>query len=164
MDGTTTPGVRPTFLTVLCILSFIAGAWSLWDSIESAFTNAPQEAVEEARLAIEEAMATLEGQGSNMVVGILESALDMAEKGVAHAKPLGYIGMATSILGLLGVWLMWNLKRKGFWIYVLASLSGLFLPFIFLGFSGAGLIGLGFGGFITILFIVFYGLNLKHMS
>jgi hypothetical protein len=60
--------------------------------------------------------------------------------------------------------MMWNLKRTGYWIYIVASVVGLILPFVFLGFSTLSLLSLGFGAFITILFIVLYGLNLKHMS
>jgi hypothetical protein len=45
---TTTPGTRPTFLTVLCILSFLMGAWGLWNGIEGAFTDQPQRDLEEA--------------------------------------------------------------------------------------------------------------------
>ena len=87
----------------------------------------------------------------------------MAETAAAKAVPLGYISLLSSALSLLGVWMMWNLRRNGYWLYILAGVMGLVLPFIFLGFSTLALISLGFGAFITILFIVLYGLNLKHM-
>jgi hypothetical protein len=95
---------------------------------------------------------------------MMESGMAMAETAAANAVPLGYIGLLASALSLLGVWMMWNLKRTGYWIYIVAGVAGLFLPFIFIGFSTLGLLSLGFGAFITILFIVLYGLNLKHMS
>ena len=161
---TTTPGTRPTFLTVLCILSFLMGAWGLWSGIEGAFTDKPMRDLEEARTEMETAMAELEGQGGEFAVKMMESGLTMAETAAANAVPLGYIGLITSALSLLGVWMMWNLKRTGYWIYIVASVVGLILPFVFLGFSTLSLLSLGFGAFITVLFIVLYGLNLKHMS
>ena len=163
MNGTTTPGERPTFLTVLCILSFIMGLWGIWSGIQGAFTDKPQRDLEEARSEMEKAMDELGDNSSEMVVSMMESGLVMAETAAAEAVPLGYISMLTSALSLLGVWMMWNLRRNGYWLYILAGVIGLVLPFIFLGFSTLALISLGFGAFITILFIVLYGLNLKHM-
>lgn len=161
---TTTSGQRPTFLTVLCILSFIGGLWGIWDGVQNAFTDAPQKAVEEARTAIEDAMTQVEGAGADFAMGMMEEGLAMAESAAANAVPLGYIGLVTSLLSLLGVWFMWNLRKNGFYIYVVASLAGLFLPFVFLGFSMVALMGLGVGGFITILFIVLYAIHLKYMN
>lgn len=98
-----------------------------------------------------------------MVANMMESAIALAEKSAENAKPLGYVALATSLLSLLGVWLMWNLRRMGFGIYVVASLLGLLVPFAFLGFDLMTFIGLGVGGFITVLFIILYAVNLKHM-
>lgn len=163
MDNAYT-GQRPTFLTVLCILSLLGGLWGTWEGIKNAFTNAPQEAVEEARTAIEEAMTQVQGSGADFAVKMMEDGLAMAEQAAANAVPLGYIGLITSVLGLVGVWLMWNLKKNGFYLYTVASLAGLVLPFMYLGFSSMGLLSLGFGGLLTVLFIVLYALNLKHMN
>lgn len=157
-------GQRPTFLTVLCILSLLGGLWGAWDGIKNAFTDAPQKAVEEARTAIEEAMTQVEGSGAEFAVKMMEDGLVMAEQAAANAVPLGYIGLITSLLGLVGVWLMWNLKKNGFYLYTAASLAGLFLPFTILGFSTIGLLGLGLGGFISVLFIVLYAIHLKYMN
>jgi hypothetical protein len=157
-------GQRPTFLTVLCILSFAGGLWGAWDGIKNAFTNAPLEEVEEARTAIEEAMTQVDGAGADLAVRMMEEGLAIAEQAAANAVPLGYIGLLSSILGLVGVWMMWNLRKNGFYIYVLSSVLGLFLPYIFLGFSMVGLMGLGFIGFITVLFIVLYAIHLKYMN
>lgn len=163
MDNAYT-GQRPTFLTVLCILSLLGGLWGTWEGIKNAFTNAPQEAVEEARTAIEEAMTQVQGSGADFAVKMMEDGLAMAEQAAANAVPLGYIGLITSVLGLVGVWLMWNLKKNGFYLYTVASLAGLFLPFMYLGFSSMGLLSLGLGGLLTVLFIVLYAINLKHMN
>lgn len=165
MSDTITPAVspqRPTFLTVLCILSFIAGIWGVYSGIQNSFTDKAQEELENARIEMEEAMDEM-GDAPAMVADMMESALVMAETAAENAKSLGYVEIATSLLSLLGVWLMWNLRRMGFGIYVVASLLGLLVPFAFLGFNLVTFIGLGFGAFITVLFIVLYAVNLKHM-
>jgi hypothetical protein len=153
---------RPTFLTVLCILSFIAGAWGVFGGIQSSFTDKPQRDLEEARTEMEEAMDQM-GESSGMVANMMESAMELAEKSAENAVTLGYVALLTSLLSLLGVWFMWNLRRMGFGIYVVASLLGLLVPFVFLGFNMMTFIGLGVGGFITVLFIILYAVNLKHM-
>ena len=162
MEPTTTTPQRPTFLTVLCILSFLAGIWGVYGGIQSSFTDKPQRDLEEARIEMEEAMDQM-GEATGMVANMMESAIALAEKSAENAKPLGYVALATSLLSLLGVWLMWNLRRMGFGIYVVASLLGLLVPFAFLGFDLMTFIGLGVGGFITVLFIILYAVNLKHM-
>lgn len=163
MENITT-GQRPTFLTVLCVLSFVGGLWGAWDGMKSAFTDAPLEEVEEARMAIEEAMTQVDGPGADVAVRMMEEGLALAEQAATNAVPLGYIGLISSVLGLVGVWMMWNLRKNGFYIYVVSSILGLSLPYIFIGFSMVGLLGLGFVGFITVLFIVLYAIHLKYMS
>lgn len=153
---------RPTFLTVLCILSAIAGLWGVYGGIQSSFTDKPQRDFEEARTQVEDAMEQV-GQSSGLVANMLESSMDLAERSLEHAEALGFLAIGTSLLGLLGVWLMWNLRRMGFGIYVLASLIGLFAPFGFLGFSLVSVIALGLMGLVTLLFIILYATNLKHM-
>ncbi|HMQ76011.1 MAG TPA: hypothetical protein PKE21_08945 [Flavobacteriales bacterium] len=154
---------RPTLLTVICILSFLAGAWGLVSGVRNAFTDAPQAAVAEMQGEMEKAMAEMGDQQVPMVEEMMASALSMAEKAAEHAKPLGYGEIAFSLLSLFGVWNMWNLKRSGFWIYLVASIGGVVMPLVYLGGGIATILGLGVGGLITVVFIVLYAVNLKHM-
>lgn len=155
---------RPTLLTVICILSFIFGAWGLWDGVRTAFTDAPAQDLEEARVSMEEQMAALEGPGAEMAQSMMDQAITVAEKEVEQAMPIGISGLLLSALSLLGVWMMWNLKKTGFWLYVLASIGGLITPLVFLGANTVTIMGVGLMGLIAIIFIVLYAVNLKHMS
>lgn len=103
------------------------------------------------------------GDGGGMAAEMMDSAMQLAERTAEKAKPLGYIGLAASVLSLLGVWQMWNLRRKGFWMYVVASIAGLMAPVLVLGGGLMTVLSLGVGGFFTVLFIVLYAVNLKHM-
>lgn len=158
-----TPAQRPTLLTVICILSFIAGAFSLWNGYRSAFTDAPQQAVEEARVKMEEAQAQLGDANMPLMQEMLDSAITLAEKAAENAKQMGYGEIALALLSLFGVWNMWNLKKMGFWIYLVATVSGLVMPMMFLGGGLMTIIGLGFSGLISVVFIILYAVNLKHM-
>lgn len=163
MNTTTAAPARPTLLTVICILSFVAGAFGLWSGIKNAFTDAPQTELQEARAQMEEAMAQVGDSGNDMVSKMMESAMTMAEKAAENAKQIGYANIILSLLSLFGVWQMWNLKKSGFWMYLLASVASLLVPVFFLGGGMMTLLSLGIGGFITIVFVILYAVNLKHM-
>ena len=163
MNTTTAAPARPTLLTVICILSFVAGAFGLWSGIKNAFTDAPQTELQEARAQMEEAMAQVGDSGNDMVSKIMESAMTMAEKAAENAKQIGYANIILSLLSLIGVWQMWNLKKSGFWMYLLASVASLLVPVFFLGGGMMTLLSVGIGGFITIVFVILYAVNLKHM-
>ena len=162
MDGTSTPGERPTFLTVLCILSFIGGLWGAYSGFSSAFTDQPQRDLEEARAQIEETRATMGDQGG-LAERMMEEGIAAAEQGVEKARPLGIASLVLSLVGLFGVWQMWNLKKMGFGVYTASSVVGLLVPMFILDFSMVTLLGLGFGGLISVVFIILYAVNLKHM-
>ena len=87
-----------------------------------------------------------------------------AEKGDENAKTLGYSNLAFSLISLAGVWMMWNLKKTGFWLYLLASIGGLAVMFSVLGGGGlfANITSI-LAVVITAVFIILYGVNLKHM-
>ncbi len=154
---------RPTLLTILCILSFLFGIWGLWGGVQSAFTDKPQRDLEKTRADVEKTMGSVEGPGAELAAKMTEEAIAMAEKSVEKAKPIGYTNIIIALLSLLGVWLMWNLKKNGFWLYTLATVAGLITPFIFLGGGMMMMLGVGFLGVISLIFVVLYGINLKHM-
>ena len=108
-------------------------------------------------------MAQLQGQGGAFAQKLMEEGIALSEKAAEHAKPLGITALVLSLISLYGVWLMWNLQKQGFWYYTVASILGVLVPLYFLGFNMVAIMGLGFGAFVSILFIVLYAVNLKHM-
>jgi hypothetical protein len=154
------PRTRPTLLTVLCILSFIGGAWSLVSSGMS-MTN-PMGDVEKLEAQMEEAMDQMGSDGP--VARMLESTMETALRAAEMAVPIGATNMGLAVISLLGVWMMWNLRKMGFYLYTLASIAALAVPLYFLGGGLIAMLSIGLGGFISLVFIILYALNLKHMS
>jgi len=124
---------RPTFLTVLCILTFIGSGLSALflliglvaaGALTSWLGNIP-------------GMGDMGGLGSGYLVIVLVLAL----------------------ASLYGAIMMWKLKKMGFYLYSGANVIALVVPIIMASgkFSFFGLI-------ITALFIILYGLNLKHLK
>ena len=163
-DTTTINGAakRPTLLTVICILSFIMGAIGLWSSYMTAFTDKPQRDLEKLHVQNQEMIDQM-GDASPMITQTMESGIAMQENVVAHAKPMGYGGLVISLVSVVGVWLMWNLKKNGFWLYLLSAIGGLVIDFMYMTGGLMANIGIGFGILITAVFVILYGVNLKHM-
>lgn len=147
---------RPTFLTVLCILSFVGIAFSLIGGIMSYFTYS--------------AMAStgnlFEGMG-----GTGGEQMEQAMSGAMEAFGIdpGKMAMSSLVVALLnipiliGVLMMWKQKKSGFYIYTAFELIQAAVPFIIVGGLAGSLTGVMYaiGG---IVFIILYGINLKHMS
>lgn len=157
------PATRPTLLTVICILSFIMGAWGVISGVRNLTTDQTA-VVAEARAHMEEARAQLGDKASGMAGRMMDSAMEITEKAAENAKPIGISGIVLSLLSLFGVWQMWNLKKSGFWLYLLASVVGLALPVYFLGGSMVAIASVGVVGFFSLVFIILYAVNLKYMS
>jgi type III secretory pathway component EscR len=162
MEQQPTTSARPTFLTVLCILSFIAGAYGIYSGISGYFTadtaaGLVGEAMDNASNSIKNS-----DNASKAVEGVMNSISDAMSP--EKIKNNAIAGVLASILTLIGAWMMWNLQKKGFWIYLAGTVVSIVAPLVVFG---GGLMGLATGGvsaFFGVLFVILYAINLKHMS
>jgi hypothetical protein len=141
-------GKRPVFLTVLCILSFIAAGLAIFGYIGAIAL------VGMASAAVSAATDSVGADGN----AAMNAALD-AYKGPSAGMIWAYIvvGFITTLVGLFGVIKMWKLQKIGFFIYVGCTVVSMIMGIIFSGFSVMAVI-------FPVLFIVLYGLNLKHLK
>ncbi|MCA0362586.1 MAG: hypothetical protein LCH67_00965 [Bacteroidetes bacterium] len=154
---------RPTFLTVLCILTFIGSAWGIF----GAYTNYSsagfasgmgQDVIDQAKDQIESsAKSEKESEFAGKILDSVSS--NLTEKNIKDAAIASGI---SSILTLIGAVLMWGLNKKGYWLYIIGIAVAIIAPMtIYDGIMSAAA-GIGFG-FFGAIFAVLYGLNLKHM-
>lgn len=133
MEQTNTTTTRPTFLTVLCILTWV-------------------------------------GTGILIIINGLA---------IIGAASLGIDGITTYLgimilclaLCLIGSIMMWQMKKTGFFIYVLGEIAPLVINFVvfkevYEAYSKGTneTIGMMIGLAIPVLFSLMYALNLKHMK
>ncbi|HEY4797690.1 MAG TPA: hypothetical protein VII99_01320 [Bacteroidia bacterium] len=166
---TTTEGPkRPGFLKVLCILSFIGTGLGLVSGLFSWWTYN-----QAAKLM--GSMGDLGAAMGNAASDAGASGADAAKVGDAMNQGLALMGLdphkqATSalIVALLnviifgGAFMMWQLKKSGFYLYTLGQLAQIIVPFIVVGGLMGGMMGIVTGIF-GVAFIIMYGVNLKHM-
>lgn len=159
--------VRPTLLTVLCILTFIGSAWGLYRNIKdyinadtygAIITRTMDQVSSDAREAVKD-----KPEGKQFVEKVLGGASAMADP--VKLKKLAMYKLLADIIAFGGAFLMFHLRKIGFWVYLLNAAIVIIAPLAIYGsnnlvvnFSALGL------GAVSILFAVLYSLNLKHMS
>lgn len=142
-ETTQSAGKRPVFLTVLCILSFIAAGFAVFGYITVITLMGAASALTSGM----EGMEGMEGM----------SALTAAAPSAGMTWAYVIVGFVTTIAALIGVLKMWKLKKQGFMIYAGASVVSLIMSIVYSGFGVVGAV-------ITVAFIVMYYLNVKHMN
>lgn len=161
---------RPGFLKTLCILTFIGVGLMILLTLmgtKEAFMSADERAIE-----MTEQMAPFAESNPEMVDNMVEAMMENQK----YALPTWIMGIIFNLLTLLAAIMMWNLKKKGFYLYCAAELLPLIISFGFFGGMASMKKSMGFFGesaavvviaamiFFDILFIALYAMNLKHMK
>lgn len=161
MEQTTTTtaeaGKRPTFVTVLCILTFIGCGLSIIFGIMGFLAAKAAAAFVDAANGM--AAAAAEGMTAEG-----KEAMAAVNSGMTNA----YINIACVMVGallcLFGAIQMWKLAKMGFFVYVAGQVVGSVVPMFFPIAGATGMMSGAFGLIVPVLFIVLYGLNLKHLK
>jgi hypothetical protein len=144
--------VRPDFLKILCILSFVAcGLWILLCTLGAVFTlTMSPEMIEQVWAEIVKSTPEFEE-------------LDGVE--FMHAVGMLCIYMIiANVFSLIGVIMMWRLERLGFFIYAIAELSTHFFSIDAGKAKDQSIVGTVIMVLIDLAFIFMYFTNLKYMN
>lgn len=139
---------RPQFLTVLCVLSYIwSGLALLCLFICLVFSSFIFEALE--KLTLDD--TTMSAMDENQQKAIQT----LLEVGTFKFASIIALGIVIYMVSLLGVIKMWKLQKWGFYIYSVVNTIGVVYSVI----SGSY-----FMAIISLLFVIMYYLNFKHMN
>jgi len=152
---------RPGFLTALCVLSYIGSGGSALYYLYNHFTFPAgyDDKVEK----LQDVLDQLPEQ-SGILYNSTKAGLDKMEIMLENLSAITASNLLFAILSVIGITLMFKLKKNGFYLYSLANMFWLVVPLYFFGFGSTNLMGVGLGLLFTILFIILYGVNLKHME
>jgi hypothetical protein len=136
----------PSFLKVLCILTWVGSGIGLITGII--------------------------GLMATSSVSSLDYGNSTVNSALGAANTIQYVNLICVILCIVGAVMMWQLKKAGFFIYIVGELVPLIASLILLGglssvagpFGGAMAAGAFIGALFPIAFIVMYALNLKHLK
>jgi type III secretory pathway component EscR len=163
--------VRPTLLTVLCILTFIGSGWAIlsnsWaysSASETARTFSSVVTINSNDSTLQRDSAVREGGRKKRELfarNIMFSASKFMTADNIRKKALGSI--ISAIFTLVGAILMWQLFKKGFYVYIAGILIEIIVPVYLYGTNMMSL-GITFiSAFFGLLFIALYALNIKSM-
>ena len=155
MEGTESQ--RPTFLKVLCVLSFVGGGYVVLNGLIGALSagtvNFTEEDAETIR-AVYENLFTVE---------LTEEMINFIFESQVHAQNIGATNFLLGALSVLGVYMMYKLKRSGFYIYLGAQTALLFSTFFFFDVSLISVATFAFNFIFYLAFIIMYGVNFKYL-
>jgi hypothetical protein len=150
---------RPTFLTILCVLTFLSCAAGLFNAISS-YSGADM-AAEIGQEALEKAQDQVQDQDggafADRIIGSISGSLTPE-----RIRQSAIANLIYNLLALAGALLMWNLRRVGFYVYVAGVLVAIIAPFFIYGGLMGGFASAG-TAFVSVIFVVLYALNLKYM-
>jgi type III secretory pathway component EscR len=168
-DYETEPPARSSFLTVLCILTFIGSGWGILSSAwtfstasetASIFKEPRQSNNESAN--IDSAQLNRSRARSAFEKKMKTSFSDLLTADHIRKSAIGTI--VAALFTLLGALLMWRLKRIGFYLYIAGVLVALIFPFYLYNnnFLAAGMSAVS--SFFGLIFIALYALNFKSLK
>jgi len=150
---TTYKGARPSFLTVLCILTFVGAGLGILYNFFTLFW-----------------VSTTEGIFSSITEfddsGELNNSFTNAYRWIKWGIVAGVVG---NLICLAGAIVMWTMRKIGFYIYVVGQGIPIVVTVLSYGstfggdFGAFGFIGLAISLVFPIGFIVMYGLNYKYL-
>lgn len=147
---------RSTFLTVLCILTFIGSTMALFQQgyiyykPETQYANSSN---------MNRAGAGSDNKWFQKMAASMEELRD-----VNKIQNNAMSGILTSILTLAGGILMFKQNKKGFYLYISGCFLSLIIPFMIYPDNFLIKIGLAFNLFISLVFSIMYAFCLKEMK
>lgn len=158
---------RPTFLTVLCILTFLGSGYGIVNNL-TGFMNADKVPIEEVNKALDSARSEIareaEGTpGAKVAEKVFSETSKVLEP--SKMKKMSLYLLMANILTFGGAYLMYQLRKQGFWMYLFGTGLAVATPLIIFGASN--LVSMAMTvifGFIGVVFAILYAMNLKHMS
>ncbi len=154
-----TGGFRNSFLTVICILTFLGSGWGIVKAVRSYFTADYEAQIGTAAIKSASDQVNQQENVPGFVQQIMGSV--QADMNPDFLRKLAIFSFIANLLTLSGAILMWNLKKAGFYLYVSGIVVLVIAPLV-MG-KLVGIIGASFLGFIGVIFIVMYAVNLKYM-
>ena len=154
---------RPTLLTVIGILSFIGLGYRILTGLINAALGTATSSIAPFLNELFENEVDLSDVPESLQ-GFIASIFDAVTKLLTNVTGIYLTVVLLSVIALLGVIMMWQLRRSGFYMYAASRSLIAFVPFIFIGYNLVSLLWFISSIIFGILFIVLYSLNLKEMS
>tara|TARA_B110000046_G_scaffold32077_1_gene34220 strand:- start:375 stop:848 length:474 start_codon:yes stop_codon:yes gene_type:complete len=154
--------VRPNGLTALCILSWVWMAFSLLSVVTELNTGRLTEAdIREQKIVILESQTP---ETIEMMPWVVEESIEMLYISRDNFSTMMIINFVALIFGLIGVFLMFQLRKIGFYMYIGYSIISIAYWLYYFSGMTFGWIIISTTAIFSALFIILYGTQLKKMT
>ena len=153
------PRKRPDFITVLAILSWIFVGCAVVIRVFS--SQASPDEMEIQFAAMEDSMQS----NTELAVRVKEDLFEYYQVKNDNFSVLNFGQLIFLLLEGISIYMMFSMKRMGFWVYTIAQIG--FIGMCFYVFPADNLMAtfvLTYYIFIILLFEILYAVNLKHMK
>lgn len=156
------PVNRPTFLTILCFLTFMSAVSGLWTQSERLWN--PGITADKTRETFEAVRENLDRQSNTAEAKTMDKMFEaiIEQTTPENIKTGAIIMLIFESLSLYAAYLMWNLQRRGYYLYLGGMAVAFLAPLLMIG-GWMGVITAMAGVFFSIFMAILYAVNLKHM-
>lgn len=156
---------RPTFLTVLCILSFIFIGFSFAFGLVGLFGGPlSEEQMLEQKVELTKSADEMRSLEMDSFAEMMEKIQRMSESINTNFYASSILQVLVMGLGLYGVLLMWKGKKLGFHLYIAYSLLSIIQIYFFVSPSDIPSFVVIWNLIISAIFVFMYSRNLKWLS
>jgi len=151
------PRKRPAFITVLAILSWIYVAIGVLGALVNSFSSEEKQMQQ-----IDEAIAIYDNMDE---MPFLDDSVAVLEASRDNLRITNLGNLIFLLIEGIAVFMMFNLKRNGFWLYTLAQIGLVSLLIMVMPWPNIiSTLTVVFTLFLVLLFEILYAVNLKHMK
>ena len=151
------PRKRPAFITVLAILSWIYVAIGVLGALVNSFSSEEKQMQQ-----IDEAIAIYDNMDE---MPFLDDSVAVLEASRDNLRITNLGNLIFLLIEGIAVFMMFNLKRNGFWLYTLAQIGLVSLLIMVMPWPNIiSTLTVVFSLFLVLLFEILYAVNLKHMK
>jgi len=157
---------RPRFLTVLCILTFIATGLSLLMGLFNLVITGPQseEQMINAKVAMAQSINEMKDMGMTNFVDLMEKIQRMSVEVNDNFYFAGIFGLVLTVIGLYSALKMWKGFKIGFHIYIIYNLLAIGGIYLYVSAANIPTLFVVFNVVLSGVFILMYSRNLKWMK
>lgn len=153
---------RGKTLPVICILTLVNVGWMAINAIISFATGpADQEDIDEIK---EQTLAGVQEDSPEWAINMLQDTIEYTELANEKTYMLAGISLALAGLGFLAVFMMYKLKKTGFFIYLAYCAAAVAIPLVTIPGNQISTIAALTGAFTSAIFIILYAVQLKRMD
>ena len=156
---------RPSFLKVLCILSWISTGIGIISGFFNLITGPfSEEEMLDQKVEMIKSIDELRTMGADQFANIFEQLQRMTEAMNSQFYYVQIVSLLVVALGVFGIYKMWTRSKLGFHLYIIYSLLSVLTVYLFVAPEDVPSIVVIINLVISAIFVFMYSRNLKWMK